>query len=453
MYENDNLRLEVDELLEKNRELANRIEENRQEFEREINRMKDEITLMAQNNEDYVTELKFDENNKEHLKNQIDEYESKVYKLETRLNEVEFRRKIEVKDLEQQIKEKDKKVAETEAKLMRERAITKEKIEEVMNLKQTSNDLEIRLKQQFDIAREAEKEKEAAKKDNFKMKVVYDKMQKDYKDVYDQLVRKNAMFEKENEIWENKMRELKEEICQTKEELYAQIKALNDEIAGGRRRFSNKSDNSEKPGMSLEMQVVISEKEQIIELLEKEKINLKEQLKNTSNRLKVLEKDQSERSKLTEIVRQRDEQISEMKALYEKQLKEISVKTEQVNQELRVSKRSSKASVVGGLSAVQLKIYGEMEKKIVSFEKERTYLENKIANYEKEISDLKAMREQERQFFNLEYDKMLGETARVKFELANETFEKEEIIVKLRRENRLLIGVLENNGIKVKRKV
>jgi hypothetical protein len=450
IYEHEKIQRELD-VTEKN------YKTNIQDLESEIQKLKTEMY----NNEIERLQAEKDQqedDSKTMLFVEIENLQQQVRALEDQKDKQDFKYKEQLSRLDEEIRELDK--LNSQLKLQKsdiERELNTLKTNSIKNLKEAQEKarVEVQIKEKEnqqlqDRISNLCRENDSLKKEMELQKKNLEKHRNEYKDLVE--TSKKIKENNTNEVnkWEEKYTKLREKSDKDKEHLEEYIRELEVKIRTFETRASihvkqslqfkeKEDDNQIETGLSNQVDSeALNAAHGKINLLNEEVRVLNEKIIDLSMRNKSLDKLKKDCEILNIENTKLKNDIAEMKDMYEKQIEEINKKTMQISSELHSTRRraTSRLSVnmsgSVGLNSKQMQVWAELENTVTRLTGEAKYLNEKIEILNKEIENLKILREKDVKFLKEELRTTEEHAIVAKVNLATMAFEKDSELIKYR---------------------
>jgi hypothetical protein len=430
---------------------------NIQELEGEIQKLKTEMY----NNEIERLQAEKDQQEDESktmLFVEIENLQQQVRALEDQKDKQEFKYKEQLSRLDEEIKELDK--TNSQLKLQKsdiERELNTLKTNSNKNMKETQEKarVEVQVKEK-EIQQLQERisnlcrENDSFKKEMELQKKNLEKHRNEYKELVENSKKIKENNTNELNKWEEKYSKLRDKSDKDKEHFEEYIRELEVKIRTFETRasihvkqslqFKEKEDETPHDiGMTNQVDSeALNAAQGKINLLNEEIRVLNEKIIDLSIRSKSLEKMKNDCDLLNMENSKLKKDMAEMKDMYEKQIEEINNKTLQIASELHSTRRratsrlSTNMTSSAGLNSKQMQIYAELENTVTKLTGEAKYLNEKIEILNKEIDNLKKLREKDVKFLKEELRTTEEQAIVAKVNLATMAFEKDSELIKYR---------------------
>ena len=451
IYEHEKIKRELD-VSEKS------YKANVQDLEGEIQKFKNEI-YNAEIERLHAEKEQQEDESKTMLFVEIENLQSQVRSIEDQKDKLDFKYKEQIARLDEELKELDTANAqlkqqknEIERELNNSKAISNKSIKETQEKARV--ELQIKEKENNQLKDRIEvlcRENDNMKKDTELLKKTVEKNRMDLRELIE--TSKKVKENNENELnkWEEKYCKLEKKTKREKEHFEEYIKELEMKIRSFETRASfhvkqtlafkdnehETTDINNITTANIDNEALSSAMNKI-NLLNEEVRVLNENILELTMKNKTFQKNKNELDLLTKENAKMKNDLVEMKDMYEKQIVEINNKTMQIASELHTTRRraTSKISITGkdgvGLNQKQMQLWGELEATVTKLTGEAKYLTEKIDILNKEIENLKKLREKDVMFLKEELRSTEEHAIVAKVNLATMAFEKESELIRYR---------------------
>ena len=430
-YEKEKLKKDIESI-------TNTYKANIQELEKEILKLKNDIADDEVDRMHLEKEITNDADNKNYLYSEIENYQNQIRILEDLKEKTEFKYKEHINQLQIDIKDLDNintQLRESLAYTEKEFSKFKENYNKHIKEKEEKHRIEINfkdkeineLKQRIDTINKdyhsVKKEYDFIKQNSEKTRIEYKELSENLKKIKENNEIEMKKWEEKYFILEKRLEKERNVILEQNRELQCRLNEkgsfneTNNHIVENSLSNVLNDDNTGSSG-------------QKVVLLQEEINSLVQKLSEANSKLKLDEKKSKEIEILSKENSSLKANLKEMKLLYETQIEALQQKAYKISNELQSNRKRSTSRGETTLTPKQMQMLAELEATIKRLQGENKYLSEKLDIQNKEIDNLKQLKEKDIEFLREEVRKAEEQAVNAKVTLATVSFEKDSELIK-----------------------